>query len=116
MFAKAHKQHERFPVKAGEHLSRVYRLVDEATGEFIGDVVQPVHGPTIVAIVHSSVTTDRGETFRRITTYLGERGALETIGEIESDPERIEVLRSALTQWMTELGQVQPAQRSSGLE
>ena len=102
-FASFHKEHEQLRVKVGEHLSRVYRLVHNETGETLGEVVQPVHRPTIVAFVHSSISDDGGKTFRRLTGYFGESGAHEVIGEVEIDPERIQILREALNQWRIDL-------------
>jgi hypothetical protein len=102
-FSNAHKADERLRVKAGQHSSRVYRLVDNETGETIGEVVQPVHGPTIVSIVHSSITDDGGTTFRRLAGYFGEFGAHEDVGEVETDTKRIKILREALNQWKADL-------------
>jgi hypothetical protein len=81
--------------------NRVYALFEERTDRAIGIRLDWFPHGYASAPLHY-ITTDNGETFRRVTNYLmfiGNGGVDDRIGEEETLPKTVAALRGLLSTW-----------------
>jgi hypothetical protein len=97
-----HKEHERL-VQIDGHAARVFRLIQTASGEAIGEIVEIRYSPLVVASPIECLTADNGETFTNVDNYLDHIGVEKVVGSPEADPERLAALRLLLNEWKRQL-------------